>query len=75
LFGAIAFCAVVAKRSWRAVQLQAVAVLATTEATPVLACGAGRVISVALCAPAPSARARMDQFPAASTACEGLGVD
>jgi pimeloyl-ACP methyl ester carboxylesterase len=37
LLGAIAIFAVVAKRSWPAVQLQAVAVLATTEATPVLA--------------------------------------
>ena len=37
LLGAIAIFAVVAKRSWPAVQLQAVAVLATTEATPVFA--------------------------------------
>jgi pimeloyl-ACP methyl ester carboxylesterase len=39
LLGAIAILVVVAKRSWPAVQLQAVAVLATTEATPVLAWG------------------------------------
>jgi hypothetical protein len=45
LFGAIAFCAVVAKRSRRAVQLQAVAVLATTEATPVLAWAVRAVFS------------------------------
>ena len=37
LLGAIAIVPVVAKCSWPAVQLQAVAVLATTEATPVLA--------------------------------------
>ncbi len=35
--GAFAVTAVVAKRSWPAVQLQAVAVLSTTEATPLLA--------------------------------------
>jgi pimeloyl-ACP methyl ester carboxylesterase len=35
--GVTAILAVVAKRSWPAVQLQAVAVLATTEATPVVA--------------------------------------
>jgi pimeloyl-ACP methyl ester carboxylesterase len=37
LVGAFAIVAVVAQRSWPAVQLQAVAVLATTDATPVLA--------------------------------------
>jgi pimeloyl-ACP methyl ester carboxylesterase len=37
LAGALAVVTVVAKRSWPAVQVQAVAVLATTEKTPVLA--------------------------------------
>jgi pimeloyl-ACP methyl ester carboxylesterase len=43
LAGAVAVTAVVAKRSWPAVQLQGVAVLATTDETPVLAWAARAV--------------------------------
>src|SRR6266540_2581971 len=43
LAGAVAVTAVVAKRSWPAVQLQGVAVLATTDKTPVLAWAARAV--------------------------------